>query len=115
MVVGGGSSQNNLECFFFSQENPKILEHLLASLNAFSVAMATNARGRLCKIGEDIFPHILCLWGRCQPAVKDQVVEFLRFQMKVHHPQGTHTDDEGAWASNDALWKVIYHISCLFG
>ena len=26
--------------------------------------------------------------------------------MRVHHPRGTHTDEEGAWATNDHLWKV---------
>ena len=72
----------------------------------FSVVAAVNARGRLCKLGEDIFLHILQLWNKCQPALKDQVVEFLRIQMRVHHPRGTHTDEEGALATNDDLWKV---------
>lgn len=37
---------------------------------------------------------------------RDQIVEFLRIQLCIHHPRGTHTDEEGAWATNDALWKV---------
>ncbi len=38
--------------------------------------------------------------------VKDQIVTFLRIQVRVHHPGGRHTDEEGAWSANDALWKV---------
>ena len=98
---------NTLFLLFYSHEkNHKVLEHLLASLNIFSTVAAVNARGRLCKLGEDIFHHILHLWSKCQPALKDQVVEFLRIQIRVHHPRGTHTDEEGAWATNDDLWKV---------
>ena len=81
---------NTLFLLFYSHEkNHKVLEHLLASLNIFSTVAAVNARGRLCKLGEDIFLHILHLWSKCQPALKDQVVEFLRIQVRVHHPRGT--------------------------
>jgi len=83
-----------------------VLEYLLTSLNQFATVAAVNARGRLCKLGEEIFPHLLHLWSKCQPAVKDQLIDFLRMEVRVHHPRGTHTDEEGAWATNDALWKV---------
>ena len=88
------------------EKNSKVLEHLLTSLNEFSAVVAVNARGRLCKLGEEIFCHMLHLWSKCQPAVRDQIIEFLRIQLCIHHPRGTHTDEEGAWATNDALWKV---------
>ena len=96
------------------EKNHKVLEHLLGALNVFSAVAAVNARGRLCKLGEDIFLHILQLWRMCQPSLKDQIVEFLRIQMRVHHPRGTHTDEEGAWATNDHLWKVRrLELACL--
>ena len=28
-------------------------------------------------------------------------------QVRVHHPQGAHTDDDGAWAGSDHKWKSI--------
>ena len=76
----------------------------------------------LC-LGEDIFLNCLHQWGRCPPAVKDHIVEFFRIQLTVHHPRyssslqhvirllfinyhrGTHTDEEGAWATNDSIWQ----------
>ena len=36
--------------------------------------------------------------------MRDQIIDFLRIQLRIHHPTGTHTDEQGAWAANDILW-----------
>ena len=82
------------------------MEHLLAAFNLFSTAVATNARGRLCKLGEDVFADLLQLWTKCQSSVQEHLVDFLLIQIRVHHPKGRHRDEEGAWSTNDMLWKV---------
>ena len=51
----------------------------------------------------------LPLW--CFPR---QVVEFLQVQLSVHHPLGAHTDEEGAWASNDVTWNVSHTLAEYF-
>ena len=33
------------------------------------------------------------------------MITFLRTQLCIHHPLGRHTDEKGAWACNDRIFK----------
>eukprot|EP00731_Ephydatia_muelleri_P031937 Em0023g444a len=88
------------------EKSSRVVEHLLAAFNLFSTAVATSARGRLCKLGEDVFADLLQLWTKCQSSVQEHLVEFLLIQVRVHHPKGRHRDEDGAWSTNDILWKT---------
>ena len=46
---------------------------------------------------------VLRSWGDRREQ-REAVLEFLRLQMAVHHPQGAATEEEGAWWGDRDLW-----------
>ncbi|XP_019856361.1 PREDICTED: serine-protein kinase ATM-like [Amphimedon queenslandica] len=80
-------------------------EHLLSACNVFFLTVASNARGRLCRIGEDLVQPVIQVWDRSSPLLKDQILTFLHIQVRLHHPCGAVSEADGAWASNDAHWR----------
>ena len=59
-----------LSIHFSNECNPTILEHLLSSFNVFCSLVAPNARGRLCKLGEELVQPVLHAWIKSGPSVK---------------------------------------------
>lgn len=41
----------------------------------------------LVSLGETIFLTCLHQWAKCPPAVKDNLIEFFRIQLLIHHPR----------------------------
>lgn len=74
-----------------------VLEHLLSALNIFLRSVATNCRMRLCHLGEELVPSMLCVWADMRPseALKEEIVEFFNLQICAHHPKGAKTQDTG--------------------
>ena len=52
-----------------------------------------------------MLPSILSLWSRATQHVREQMVTFLRTQVRVHHPLGRHTDETGAWVHDERTFK----------
>ena len=55
--------------------------------------------------GEEVLPSVLSLWGKATTGLREQMVEFLRCQVAIHHPLGRHSDDTGAWSYKDKAFK----------
>ncbi|XP_075055005.1 serine-protein kinase ATM [Mixophyes fleayi] len=83
------------------------LDQILSSLNVFLSASSVNCRMRVCKLGEDIFLTVLRVWTRQRPkdTLKEEIVEFFRLMLHVHHPKGARTTDEGAYACDSDKWQ----------
>ncbi|XP_061072259.1 serine-protein kinase ATM isoform X8 [Conger conger] len=88
-----------------------VLEHLVSALNVFLRASATNRRMRACGLGEELVPPLLCVWtqARPSPALKEEVVEFFRLQMRLHHPKGAQTEATGAHAEDWRKWQGLLY------
>ncbi|XP_030632937.1 serine-protein kinase ATM isoform X2 [Chanos chanos] len=84
-----------------------VLEHLLSALNVFLRSAATNRRQRACHLGEEVLPSILCVWSqkRPSPTLKEEMVEFFRLQVCIHHPKGAKTPETGAHAEDWTKWQ----------
>lgn len=74
-----------------------VLEHLISALNIFGRFVALNYRMRLCHLGEELTPALLCIWADMRPslALKEAMVEFFSLQICAHHPKGARTQDAG--------------------
>lgn len=74
-----------------------ILEHLVAALNTFLRSVATNLRMRVCHLGEELMPAVLCIWADLRPslALMEGIVEFFNLQVCAHHPKGARTQETG--------------------
>lgn len=85
-----------------------VLEHLVSALNIFVRSVALNYRMRLCHLGEELLPALLCIWADLRPslALKEAVAEFFSLQICAHHPKGARTQDAGdlSW-----LWTFQTH------
>ncbi|XP_063807673.1 serine-protein kinase ATM isoform X2 [Pseudophryne corroboree] len=83
------------------------LDHILSALNVFLSASSVNCRMRVCKLGENIFLTVLRIWTRQKPkdTLKEEIVEFFRLMLHVHHPKGARTTDEGAFACDSDMWQ----------
>lgn len=86
-----------------------VLEHLLSALNIFLRSVAMNSRMRVCRLGEEFLPSVLCVWADKMPSavLKEEIVEFFNLQMCVHHPKGASTQETGAHAENWTKWRSL--------
>nr|DBA32689.1 TPA: hypothetical protein GDO54_000462 [Pyxicephalus adspersus] len=89
------------------ERNPPGLDQILAALNVFLSTASVNCRMRVCKLGEEIFPTVLRLWIQNRPkdTLKEEIVEFLRLMLHIHHPKGAKTTEEGAYAFEVEKWQ----------
>ena len=59
-------------CFLSSRTkySPFSLEQLLSACNVFSSSVASNARGRLCRLGEDLVQPVIQVWIKISQTLK---------------------------------------------
>ena len=50
--------------------SPFSLEQLLSACNVFSSSFASNARGRLCRLGEDLVQPVIQVWSSSSQTLK---------------------------------------------
>ena len=50
--------------------SPFSLEQLLSACNVFSSSVASNARGRLCRLGEDLVQPVIQVWIKSSQTLK---------------------------------------------
>ncbi|XP_051881914.1 serine-protein kinase ATM isoform X5 [Pristis pectinata] len=88
-----------------------VIEHIISALNIFLNTCIMNCRIRVCKLGEDIFPTLLCIWTqkRLQDSLKEEIIEFFRLQLQAHHPKGTKTLEKGAFAADWLNWQNLLY------
>uniref|UniRef100_A0A8C5DF41 non-specific serine/threonine protein kinase n=1 Tax=Gouania willdenowi TaxID=441366 RepID=A0A8C5DF41_GOUWI len=88
-----------------------VLEHLVSALNIFLRTAALNWRIRVCRLGEELLPTVMYVWGDMRPsaALREEIVEFFNLQMCVHHPKGATTQDEGALADDWSRWRTLLY------
>lgn len=74
-----------------------VLEHLVSALNTFGRSVALNWRMRLCHLGEELTPALLCIWADMRPslALQEAILDFFSLQICAHHPEGARTQDAG--------------------
>ncbi|XP_013917836.1 PREDICTED: serine-protein kinase ATM [Thamnophis sirtalis] len=87
------------------------LEHMFAAINVFLPIYAMNYRMHVCKTGEEILSTVLFIWAQYKPkdALKKQIIQFVQFQICVHHPNGAKTQEEGAYSSTK--WQhTLYNL-----
>ncbi|XP_037534430.1 serine-protein kinase ATM [Nematolebias whitei] len=86
-----------------------VLEPLVSALNIFSRSAAINYRMRLCRLGEELLPSLLYVWTEMRPSpqLKEEIVEFFRLQLCVHHPKGAKAQDTGAHAEDWSRWQSL--------
>ncbi|KAM4796105.1 serine-protein kinase ATM [Rhinophrynus dorsalis] len=89
------------------ERNPSGLDQILAALNVFLLSSSVNCRMRVCKLGEELFPTVLRIWAQHRPkdALKEEIVEFFRLMLQIHHPKGAKTTEEGAYACDSEKWQ----------
>nr|XP_020455917.1 serine-protein kinase ATM [Monopterus albus] len=110
---------NNTLFSFFSkallnakqEKHLTVLEHLVSALNIFLRSAAMNCRMRVCHLGEELLPSILYVWADMRPSAvfKEEIVNFFKLQICVHHPRGAKTQDTGAYAEDWARWRSLLY------
>uniref|UniRef100_A0A8D2J9V7 non-specific serine/threonine protein kinase n=1 Tax=Varanus komodoensis TaxID=61221 RepID=A0A8D2J9V7_VARKO len=108
---------NSNICNFFSkamqcarqERNPAGLDHIFAAINEFFRVFAVSHRIRVCKFGEEILPNVLYIWFQYKPkdSLKEQIIELVQLQVRVHHPNGAKTGERGICDS--AKWQSILY------
>ncbi|XP_062983150.1 serine-protein kinase ATM [Elgaria multicarinata webbii] len=108
---------NSSICNFFSkvmqcarqERNPAGLDHIFAAINEFISVFAVNYRMRVCKLGEEILPSVLYIWTHYRPkdSLKEQIIQLVQLQVRVHHPNGAKTEETGVCDS--AKWQSILY------
>ena len=66
--------------------------------------MSRDFRSAVCEFGEKTCHVLLGLYDQkdtCSP-----ILEFLRFQVAIHHPGGARTTDQGAVVVDPELWAT---------
>ncbi|XP_033635684.1 serine-protein kinase ATM-like [Asterias rubens] len=119
LILAGALKQSNVSTSFIltffnsiinkfrtSERSATVVENILGSLNLFILTCASDLRTQLCKLGEDSIDNLLHVWKKYStPAVKEEVVVFLRMQMALHHPKGVVTEEQGAYAEDFTVWR----------
>ncbi|XP_020498541.2 serine-protein kinase ATM [Labrus bergylta] len=108
---------NNSLFSFFSKallnarQEKHLTAHLLSALNIFLRSAAMNCRMKVCHLGEELLPSILYVWADMRPsaALKEEIVEFFKLQICVHHPKGAKTQDTDAYAEDWAKWRCLLY------
>ncbi|XP_078513177.1 serine-protein kinase ATM [Lissotriton helveticus] len=87
------------------------LDQIFAALNFFLGMFAVNYRMRICKLGEEVLLTVLYIWSQFKSnnSLKEEIIEFLCMQLRVHHPKGAKTKEEGAYAYDLAKWQSILY------
>lgn len=112
---------NNTLFTFFSkallnarqEKHLTVLEHLVSALNVFLKSVSVNCRMRVCCLGEELLPAVLFVWADMRPSasLKEEIVQFFKLQMCVHHPKGARTQDTGAQAEDWTKWhSLLYNL-----
>ncbi|KAG8185655.1 hypothetical protein JTE90_008926 [Oedothorax gibbosus] len=109
----GGWDASKLVDFFISIfdaiKTEKVSSHhenLLKSLLLVCQTLGVDYRLRLCQLGESILLPLLQLWKtRPSEICQELMLEFMSFQLAIHHPVGTVEEDKGARAYDWTLWK----------
>ncbi|XP_060229891.1 serine-protein kinase ATM isoform X2 [Meriones unguiculatus] len=85
------------------------LNHILAALIIFLKTLAVNFRKRVCDVGDEILPTLLCIWTqhRLNDSLKEVIIELMQLQICIHHPQGATAPEKGAHES--VKWKSILY------
>ncbi|XP_041054809.1 serine-protein kinase ATM isoform X1 [Carcharodon carcharias] len=88
-----------------------VIEHIMSALNVFLNVCVMNCRIRVCKLGEEIFPTLLCIWTQKRPqdSLKEEIIEFFRLQLHAHHPKGAKTQEKGAFAADWLKWQHLLY------
>ncbi|KAL2712028.1 serine-protein kinase ATM-like isoform X3 [Vespula squamosa] len=83
----------------------KILEQIEESAykltNTVCHQIATENRIMLCQFSEDILPKIVSLNNY------DEKYKFMLLSVQIHHPEGVHQENDGAFACNWSTWNSI--------
>ncbi|XP_042315979.1 serine-protein kinase ATM isoform X2 [Sceloporus undulatus] len=91
------------------ERNPVALEHIFAAMNVVFGVFAMNYRIRICKLGEEILPTVLWIWAQYKPkdSLKKQIIQLVQLQVRVHHPNGAKSQEEGV--CNSVKWESILY------
>lgn len=73
------------------------LNYILAALIIFLKTLAVNFRMRVCELGDEILPTLLCIWTQdiFNDSLKGAVIELFQLQMCICHPRGAKTHEKG--------------------
>uniref|UniRef100_UPI00398ED2B7 serine-protein kinase ATM-like n=1 Tax=Pristiophorus japonicus TaxID=55135 RepID=UPI00398ED2B7 len=88
-----------------------VIEHIMSALNVFLNMCVMNSRIRVCKLGEEVFSTLLCIWTQKRPqdSLKEEIIEFFRLQLRAHHPRGAKTQEKGAFAVDWLKWHNLLY------
>ncbi|XP_037697256.1 serine-protein kinase ATM isoform X2 [Choloepus didactylus] len=87
------------------------LNHILAALIIVLKTLAVNFRIRVCELGDEILPTLLCIWTqhRLNDSLKEVLIELFQLQIYIHHPKGAKTQEKGAYESTK--WRsILYNV-----
>ncbi|GFX22494.1 serine-protein kinase ATM [Trichonephila clavipes] len=88
-------------------------ENLLKALLLVSRILGADYRLRLCQLGESIMFALMQLWKtRPSETCSELMLEFVSFQLALHHPKSAASEEKGARAHSWSLWKN--HLLSLF-
>ncbi|GIY53666.1 serine-protein kinase ATM [Caerostris darwini] len=117
--MGAMNASKILEFFEFifdAVKSEKISNHhenLLKALLHICRILGADYRLRLCQLGESIMSPVMQLWKtRPSEICFELMLEFVSFQLTLHHPRGATIQGKGACAFNWSLWKS--HLLSLF-
>lgn len=93
-----------------ADESLAILEQMICTTNVLCRAVASDRRLQMCNLGEEIFLPLLTIWRKKKPSdkLRDDLIEFYRLQMMIHHPNGAKKGSSSAFAVD---WELsLIHI-----
>ncbi|XP_069496513.1 serine-protein kinase ATM isoform X1 [Ambystoma mexicanum] len=122
LTRGCSSQTDGLQSKFFSffskailcvrqERNSAGLDQIFAAMNFFLSMFAVNSRMQICKLGEEILLTVMYIWTQFKSnnSLREEIIEFLRMQLKIHHPKGVKTKEEGAYAFDLTKWQSIMY------
>lgn len=99
------------EAIHYARQEKKTagLNYILAALIIFLKTLAVNFRMRVCELGDEILPTLLCIWTQdiFNDSLKGAVIELFQLQMCICHPRGAKTHEKGAYKSKK--WQSILY------
>ncbi|GFT82291.1 serine-protein kinase ATM, partial [Nephila pilipes] len=88
-------------------------ENLLKALLLVCRILGADYRFRLCQLGESVMFPLMQLWKtRPSETCAELMLEFISFQLALHHPKSEASEEKGAHAHSWSLWKN--HLLSLF-
>ncbi|KAF8778752.1 Serine-protein kinase ATM like protein [Argiope bruennichi] len=104
------------EYIFDAVKSEKVSNHhenLLKALLLVCRIFGVDCRLRLCQLGESVMFPLMQLWKtRPSEICSELMLEFVSFQLAIHHPKGTVIHEKGARAHEWNSWKS--HLLNLF-